>query len=170
MEIGPSMTAFSWQAPPGNRQPGPTKITTRGNPMKTAIRGSLLALLFLSVAAVDAALADGSYILTTGRRDPRIYAIDFNAALRPQNNNTRHAIVSRSKGSAGPPRWHTARRSGEYRAQRRQADGLRHQSPRRREQCRVPAAWRARQHFGNGRKDDDQSAIRQHRPRARTKL
>ena len=65
--------------------------------MKTAIRSTLLTLLFLSVVAVDVALADGSYILATGRRDPRIYAIDFNAALRPQNNNTSDAIVSRSK-------------------------------------------------------------------------
>jgi DNA-binding beta-propeller fold protein YncE len=65
--------------------------------MKTAIRSSLLALLFMSAVAVDVALAEGSYILATGRRDPRIYAIDFNAALRPQNNNTSHAIVSRSK-------------------------------------------------------------------------
>src|SRR5215471_328004 len=30
-------------------------------------------------------------------RDPRIYAIDFNAALKPRNNNTQNAIVSRSK-------------------------------------------------------------------------
>jgi len=65
--------------------------------MKTAICTALFALLFLSVVTVDTALADGSYILATGRRDPRIYAIDFNAALRPQNNNTSHAIVSRSK-------------------------------------------------------------------------
>ena len=65
--------------------------------MKTAIRSSLLALLFMSAVGVDVALAEGSYILATGRRDPRIYAIDFDAALRPQNNNTPHAIVSRSK-------------------------------------------------------------------------
>jgi hypothetical protein len=57
----------------------------------------LLAVFFLSAVAVDVALADGAYILATGRRDPRIYAIDFNAALRPQNNNTSHAVVSRSK-------------------------------------------------------------------------
>ena len=51
----------------------------------------------LSLLAVDSALADDSFILATGRRDPRIYAIDFNAALKPQNNNTPNAIVSRSK-------------------------------------------------------------------------
>ena len=65
--------------------------------MRTAIRSSLLAVFFLSAVAVDVALADGAYILATGRRDPRIYAIDFNAALRPQNNNTSLAVVSRSK-------------------------------------------------------------------------
>src|SRR5262249_43602632 len=51
----------------------------------------------LSLLAADAALADDTFILATGRRDPRIYAIDFKAALRPQNNNTPNAIVSRSK-------------------------------------------------------------------------
>ena len=51
----------------------------------------------LSCLAADAVLADDSFILATGRRDPRIYAIDLDAALRPQNNNTPNAIVSRSK-------------------------------------------------------------------------
>jgi len=51
----------------------------------------------VSLLAADAAFADDSFILATGRRDPRIYAIDFKAALRPQNNNTPNAIVSRSK-------------------------------------------------------------------------
>ncbi|TMA26564.1 MAG: YncE family protein [Deltaproteobacteria bacterium] len=40
--------------------------------------------------------AKGRSILATGRRDPRIYAIDFDQALRPENNNTPNAIVSRS--------------------------------------------------------------------------
>lgn len=40
--------------------------------------------------------ADDRFILATGRRDPRIYAIDLREALRPQNNNTSNAIVSRS--------------------------------------------------------------------------
>jgi hypothetical protein len=35
-------------------------------------------------------------ILASGRRDPRIYAIDLHAALKPENNNTSNAIVSRS--------------------------------------------------------------------------
>lgn len=42
------------------------------------------------------ASADDRFILATGRRDPRIYAIDLHEALRPQNNNTSNAIVSRS--------------------------------------------------------------------------
>jgi len=43
------------------------------------------------------ALADNTFILATGRRDPRMYAIDLKKALRPENNNTPNAIVSRSK-------------------------------------------------------------------------
>jgi YVTN family beta-propeller protein len=42
-------------------------------------------------------LADDTFILATGRRDPRIYAIDLEQALKPKNNNTPNAIVSRSK-------------------------------------------------------------------------
>ena len=55
-----------------------------------------LFLLSLLVVA-DIASARDLFILATGRRDPRIYAIDFAAALRPQNNNTANAIISRSK-------------------------------------------------------------------------
>jgi len=40
---------------------------------------SLLALI-LSVVAADIASAQETFIFATGRRDPRIYAIDFNAA------------------------------------------------------------------------------------------
>ncbi len=43
------------------------------------------------------ALADNTFILATGRRDPRMYAIDLQKALRPENNNTPNAIVTRSK-------------------------------------------------------------------------
>jgi YVTN family beta-propeller protein len=42
-------------------------------------------------------LADNTFILATGRRDPRIYAIDLEEALKSENNNTPNAIVSRSK-------------------------------------------------------------------------
>src|SRR5436190_22421482 len=55
------------------------------------IAGGLL--LFLA----QPALAADTFILATGRRDPRIYAIDLKKALRPENNNTPNAIVSRSK-------------------------------------------------------------------------
>src|SRR6266480_5132436 len=58
---------------------------------------SLIAFPLLLLAAADIATAKDLFILATGRRDPRIYAIDFDAALKPQNNNTPNAIVSRSK-------------------------------------------------------------------------
>src|SRR5438445_202505 len=58
---------------------------------------SLIAFPLLLLAAADIALASDLFILATGRRDPRIYAIDFSAALKRQNNNTPNAIVSRSK-------------------------------------------------------------------------
>ena len=65
--------------------------------MKRVIRASWLACLLLLFGVPDVAFADGSFILATGRRDPRIYVIDFNAALKRQNNNTANAIVSRAK-------------------------------------------------------------------------
>src|SRR3989442_7060211 len=65
--------------------------------MKNIVPVSWTAFLLLTLAAADAALADDTFILATGRRDPRIYAIDFNAALKRHNNNTPNAIVSRSK-------------------------------------------------------------------------
>src|SRR5262249_52275586 len=40
-----------------------------------------------------------TFILVTGRRDPRMYAIDLDKALRPANQNTPSAIVSRSKSA-----------------------------------------------------------------------
>jgi 6-phosphogluconolactonase (cycloisomerase 2 family) len=53
----------------------------------------------LLLSLVHDALADNTFILATGRRDPRMYAIDLQKALRPENNNTPNAIVSRSKVS-----------------------------------------------------------------------
>src|SRR4051794_25028800 len=51
-------------------------------------------LLFLA----QGALADRkTFILATGRRDPRIYAIELQKALQKQNDATPNAIVSRSK-------------------------------------------------------------------------
>lgn len=38
-----------------------------------------------------------AYILATGRRDPRMYAIDLERALAPAHQNTPGAIGSRSK-------------------------------------------------------------------------
>src|SRR5882672_8071496 len=65
--------------------------------MKSIVPASWFAFLLLLLAVADVALADESFILATGRRDPRIYTIDFNAALKPRNNNTPNAIVSRAK-------------------------------------------------------------------------
>ena len=56
---------------------------------------SLLALI-LAVVAADIASAQETFILATGRRDPRIYAIDFNAALKSRNPSP-NTIISRSK-------------------------------------------------------------------------
>ncbi len=58
---------------------------------------SRISFLLLMILAADAALARDTFILATGRRDPRIYAINLEAALDPRNNNTPNAIVSRSK-------------------------------------------------------------------------
>lgn len=60
-------------------------------PHKLLVTGGLL------FCFAQEALADNTYILATGRRDPRMYAIDLKMALRPENNNTPNAIVSRSK-------------------------------------------------------------------------
>jgi DNA-binding beta-propeller fold protein YncE len=59
------------------------------------LHASLLGLCLLAVTT-DAALAAGPYAFVTGRRDPRIYAINLGAALKPANNNTANAIISRS--------------------------------------------------------------------------
>jgi DNA-binding beta-propeller fold protein YncE len=59
------------------------------------LKASLLGLCVLAVTA-DAAFAAGPYAFVTGRRDPRIYAIDISAALKPANNNTANAIISRN--------------------------------------------------------------------------
>ena len=59
------------------------------------LRASLLTLCLFAFTA-DAALAAGPYAFVTGRRDPRIYAIDLGAALKAANNNTDKAIISRN--------------------------------------------------------------------------
>jgi DNA-binding beta-propeller fold protein YncE len=58
----------------------------------TLISGALL------FSFAHEALSDSeTWILATGRRDPRMYAIELKKALRPENNATPNAIVSRSK-------------------------------------------------------------------------
>lgn len=59
--------------------------------LQTLFVSSALLLCFANEAL------SGTYILATGRRDPRMYAIDLKKALLPENNNTPNAIVSRSK-------------------------------------------------------------------------
>ena len=46
--------------------------------------------------ALAGTAAANPYVLVTGRRDPRIYAIDLKAALLPRNDGSPRAIVSRS--------------------------------------------------------------------------
>ena len=71
--------------------------------------------------------ADNTFILATGRRDPRIYAIDLERALKPENNNTPNAIVSRSKVALDRL---DGRPLGEHHRQRGPQDCVRRESPR----------------------------------------
>src|SRR5262252_3107526 len=68
--------------------------------MRSIVVVSWTALLLSILSAAEPVLAGDSFILATGRRDPRIYAIDFKAALRTPNDRTPNAIVSRSKVQA----------------------------------------------------------------------
>jgi hypothetical protein len=61
------------------------------------LRAMLLSSALLLSFAHEALSDSDTWILATGRRDPRMYAIDLKKALRPENNNTPNAIVSRSK-------------------------------------------------------------------------
>jgi 6-phosphogluconolactonase (cycloisomerase 2 family) len=61
------------------------------------LRVTLLSSALLLCFAQEALSDSDTWILATGRRDPRMYAIDLKKALRPENNNTPNAIVSRSK-------------------------------------------------------------------------
>src|SRR5438445_12458188 len=87
----------------GARRGAPRKIpelfclAKGGHVMKNIVLASWAAFSLSILAAAEVALADDTFILATGRRDPRIYAIDFRAALQRRNNNTPNAIVSRSK-------------------------------------------------------------------------
>ena len=51
----------------------------------------------LLLACAQDVVAKDLFILATGRRDPRMYAIHLKEALKTPNNNTPNAIVSRSK-------------------------------------------------------------------------
>jgi hypothetical protein len=55
----------------------------------------------LVLLASDVAIAKERFILASGRRDPRIYAIDFDAALKAQNNNRSSFASSEDNYSAG---------------------------------------------------------------------
>jgi hypothetical protein len=48
----------------------------------------LILVTSLLLCLTHEAFAEKIYVLATGRRDPRIYAIDLQTALRPENNNT----------------------------------------------------------------------------------
>ena len=61
------------------------------------LRTTLLSGALLLCFAHEALSDSDTWILATGRRDPRMYAINLKQALRPENNNTPNAIVSRSK-------------------------------------------------------------------------
>jgi DNA-binding beta-propeller fold protein YncE len=65
-------------------------ITTR------SVRLLALAAVLLCAALDSFGEEKRTFILATGRRDPRIYAIDLHKALQPANNNTSNAIVSRA--------------------------------------------------------------------------
>ena len=56
------------------------------------LHASLLSICLLATTA-DTVLAAGPYAFVTGRRDPRIYAIDLGAALKPANNKVMTATV-----------------------------------------------------------------------------
>jgi DNA-binding beta-propeller fold protein YncE len=64
-----------------------------GSKLRRAVLAGGLLLCFAQEALSDKT----TYILATGRRDPRMYAIDLQKALRPENNRTPRAIVSRTK-------------------------------------------------------------------------
>src|SRR5712692_656899 len=60
------------------------------------LRNLMIVSSLLLYTTAQTAFAD-DFILATGRRDPRMSAIDLKEALKPANNNTPNAIVSRSK-------------------------------------------------------------------------
>src|SRR5439155_3238853 len=87
----------------GGRRTLSSSRLQKGGPMIPA-QWIRLAVFGAIVLSADLAEAKQRWVLATGRRDPRIYAIDLEQALRPGNNNTSNAIVSRSLVS--PKRLH----------------------------------------------------------------
>ena len=59
-------------------------------------KSARLCIIAMAVFSATAALAENDYVLVSGRRDPRIFAIDLKTALRAENSGTDRAIVSRS--------------------------------------------------------------------------
>ena len=57
----------------------------------------MIAALLAAVCGAHEAAGQSTYILATGRRLPYLYAISFDEAIAPANDNTPNAIVSRSK-------------------------------------------------------------------------
>jgi DNA-binding beta-propeller fold protein YncE len=87
----PNQAAQPYSGDDGSCEQSTSSGKMRGGWFKAARCG----VIALALMAAEAAFAK-SYILVAGRRDPRIYAIDFEAALRPENNATPNAIVNRS--------------------------------------------------------------------------
>src|SRR5437762_959644 len=79
----------------GGRRTLSSSRLQKGGPMLPA-QWIRLAVFGAIVLSADLAEAKQRWVLATGRRDPRFYAIDLEQALRPGNNNTSNAIVSRS--------------------------------------------------------------------------
>src|ERR1700731_3282878 len=75
---------------------------------------SWVAALVLLVAGSEAAAADGTYVLVTGRRDPRVIVVDLAKALDPANNLTPKAIVSRVRISPDVPAIDPARSDAKF--------------------------------------------------------
>ena len=115
------------------------------------------------------AFADNDHVFITGRRDPRIYAIDLKAALRSENNGTDKAVISRSL--VNPTRLDGALLGDpatfKLSADQRTAFVMNHHGA---VVCRIPAARRPRQHRRPRRGQDAQTATRQHRGSAEGEL
>jgi hypothetical protein len=108
------------------------------NLIRTAVAGALLAAL------AHEALADNTYILATGRRDPRMYAIDLKAALsrRTRTRRTRSSAARRPALDRLDGRRSAIPATSSSAKDRKTAYVVNHHG--RDRQRRVPAARRAR--------------------------